>query len=168
MDKTSPSNCKRDHSHIKDKICMWCYKTGLWYVLINNNEDCHKDASITLSTFKQNSVHCLLFVIKTCWNSHKLGSFLMWLDSLVQNAAFKSILVQTISQESICKILFILLPCLHTTKQLRNSPIPVLAESSPDSVNNCEKRYWQQPCKFTLFYRNRQPATPCTQRLILF
>lgn len=88
--------------------------------------------------------------------------------SLVQNAAFKSIIVQTISQEFICKILFILLPCLHTTKQLRNSPIPVLAESFPDSVNNCEKRYRQQPCKFTLFYRNRQPATPCTQRPVLF
>lgn len=92
----------------------------------------------------------------------------MWLDSLVQNAVFRSLIVQTISQEFICKILFILLPCLHTTKQLRNSPIPVLAESSPDSVNNCEKRYWQQPCKFTLFCRNRQPATPCTQRLVLF
>lgn len=143
----SPSNCKWEHSYIKDKICMSCYKIGVCQVLINDNEDCHNDASISLPIFKHTPVHCLLFVINKCWNSHKPWiTFLMWLDSFVQNAVFKSIIVQKIYlQECLtCKILFILSPCLHSTKQLRNLPMPVLAESFPDSVNNCEKQYFNQ------------------------
>lgn len=84
----------------------------------------------------------------------------------VQNAPFKSIIVQTISLQEFltCKIPFILPPRLHTTEQLRNPPIPVVAGSFPDCGSNCEK----QVCKSTLICRNRQPATPCTQRLVLF
>lgn len=87
----------------------------------------------------------------------------------VQNAAFKSIcIIASLQQCLTCKILFILSQCLHTTKHLRKPPIPVLAESFPVPVNNCEKWYWQQACKFTCIYRNRQPTTSCTRRPVLF